>query len=165
MTRIELLELLVAHARSNGFNFRRWYAAGMRMDWTSASDAVKTLAEGRRYFALLFSHEFAESFWKAGKPMTFQVPPQEFPRTAADGTVKQVSRKGYTRRIARNDVWRYHLREMVATDEPLRYIRRFLPIVEELEGDPALSGETTGKNASGDPRFIVDPEDLIEDED
>ncbi len=160
MTRIELLELLVAHARSNGFSFRRWYAGAMRMEWTGASDAVKTLAEGRRYFALLFSHEFAESFWKAGKLMTFQVPAQEFARANPDGTIQRVSRQGYTRRMARTDVWRYHLREMAVAEEPLRYIRRFLPVVEELEDESAAPAEM-----AGDPRFIVDPEDLMGEED
>ena len=48
-----------------------------------------------------------------------------------DGRIVTVTRKPFTRRTLKADVWKYHLREMAAQDEPLRYIRRFLVI----EGD------------------------------
>jgi hypothetical protein len=133
MTRLELLQVLVGQARENGFAFKRWYVSRLGRPWISGQEAMETLASERRYYALLFSHEFAQSFWKAGELITFQVPTQTFSRAMPDGSVKVVRRKAYTRRSAREDVWRYHLREMAAIDEPLRYIRRFVRVVEELE--------------------------------
>ena len=149
MTRFELLQLLVAQARANGFEFRRWYVGKLGLPWTNARTAIETLAEQRRYYALLFSHEFAVNFWKAGEPMTFLVPMQSFQRKMADGSIGTVKRKGYTRRSARNDAWRYHLRLLAMSDEPLRYMRRYLRVEEELadEVEPAASAAQDDANS------------------
>ena len=74
MTRFELLHLLIAQARTNGFDFRKWYVSRLALPWQSTRQAVETLSTERRYYALLFSHEFASHFWKAGSQITFQVP-------------------------------------------------------------------------------------------
>jgi hypothetical protein len=105
------------------------------LPWVSARQSVEMLAVERRYYALLFSHEFASSFWKAGEVMTFQVPTQSFMRRMKDGTIGTVNRKGYTRRSAREDAWLYHLKELAAAEEPLRYMRRYLRVEEELEAE------------------------------
>lgn len=133
MTRIELLQLLVAQARANGFEFRRWYTGRLQMPWQSSRHAVEVLAEQRRYYALLFSHEFAQHFWKAGAPMTFLIPAQSFKRTRPDGSIVEVARKGYVRRSGRADAWKYHLKELALAEEPLRYMRRYLKIEDEVE--------------------------------
>ena len=137
MTRIELLRLLVGGARENGFQFRKWYVGKLGREWVSGEQAIEDLAQERRYYVLLFSHEFASNFWKAGETITFQVPQQTFKRQMADGTIGTVHRKAYTRRTAREDVWRYHLRELAVADEPLRYMRRYLRVPDELEPDLA----------------------------
>jgi hypothetical protein len=137
MTRFELLLLLVGQARSNGFEFRRWYVGKLGLPWRNTRQAVEMLATERRYYALLFSHEFASSFWKPGELITFQVPTQTFTRKMADGTIGTVNRKGYTRRRTRGDAWLYHLRELAAAEEPLRYMRRYLRVQDELEDDPS----------------------------
>jgi hypothetical protein len=133
MTRLELLQVVIAQARANGFPFKKWYVSRIGLPWTSAQEAVASLSTERRYYALLFSHEFASNFWKAGEQMTFQVTKQTFPRAMADGSVRLVTRKAHIRRSAREDVWRYHLREMAVAEEPLRYIRRFVRVAEELD--------------------------------
>ncbi len=138
MTRIELIRLLVGQARLNGFQFRRWYVGRLGRPWVNAEQAIEELAAERRYYALLFSHEFASSFWKAGALITFQVPQQTFKRRMADGSIGVVQRRAYTRRSAREDVWRYHLRELAVAEEPLRYMRRYL-LVEDTPA-PASTG-------------------------
>ena len=138
MTRVELLQLLVGQARSNGFEFRKWYVGKLGLPWESARQAVEMLALERRYYALLFSHEFASNFWKAGELMTFQVPTQSFMRKMKDGTIGTVNRKGYTRRSAREDAWLYHLKELAAAEEPLRYMRKYLRVEEDLEVEVAV---------------------------
>ena len=135
MTRLELLKIVIGRARANGFEFRRWYTARLALPWTSADEAVATLEQHRLYYALLFSHDFASTFWKSGAEITFQVPSQSFQRRMADGTIQTVSRKPFTRRSARKDAWRYHLREMALAEEPLRYIRRYLNVDEDLTDD------------------------------
>jgi hypothetical protein len=146
MTRFELLQLVVVQARANGFAFRKWYVSKLGLPWTDARQAVETLAAERRYYALLFSHEFASNFWKAGEVMTFQVPTQTFTRKMADGSIGTVVRKGYTRRSTREDAWLYHLKELAAAEEPLRYMRRFLRVEDDLTEE----NEVQQDNTSGD---------------
>ena len=86
--------------------------------------------------------------------MTLQVRTQSFSRRAPDGTMKTVERKGYIRRMTREDAWQFHLREMAMHEEPLRYIRRFLRVEEELEVQPVKAVEAR-------PIFLVDEEDLL----
>jgi hypothetical protein len=141
MTRFELLELLVGQARANGFEFRKWYVGKLGLPWETTKLAVEMLCQERRYYALLFSHEFAATFWKPGEKMTFQVPNQTFTRRKADGTIGTVTRKGYTRRSTREDAWLYHLREMASAEEPLRYMRRYLRVEDDLEAEAAVKEE------------------------
>ena len=132
MTKKEILHLLVLQARANGFELRKWYQAKIEREWTDSRTAMGTLASGHRYYALLFSHEFAQAFWRQGTQMQFVVPTQHFTRRNASGQLVTVTRKAYTRRTLKPDAWKYHLREMAACEEPLRYIRRFLVTHEEL---------------------------------
>jgi hypothetical protein len=132
MTKKELLQLLILQARANGLELRKWYQAKIDREWAGLESAMETLAAGHRYYALLFSHEFAQSFWRQGTQMQFVVPTQQFLRLNARGETVTVTRKAYTRRTLKANAWRYHLREMAGTEEPLRYIRRFLVTREEL---------------------------------
>ena len=134
MTRVDLLRALIRQAKTNGFEFRRWYTARMTLPWISFDAATLALSNQRRYYALLFEHEFAQSFWREGTNMTFVVPNSSFERISKDGTLQVVNRRGHTRRTVKADAWRYHLKAMAVTDEPLRYIRRFLLIEEDLTG-------------------------------
>ncbi len=139
MTRLELLTIVVGRARGNGFEFRRWYTSRLGIPWISAEASLKLLDQQRRYYALLFSHEFANAFWKAGEEITFSVPSQTFQRPMPDGTIKTVERKGFMRRSARRDAWKYHLREMALAEEPLRYLRKYLNVEEDLTDDLAAA--------------------------
>jgi len=139
MTRLELLTIVVGRARGNGFEFRRWYTSRLGIPWISAEAALKLLDQQRRYYALLYSHEFANAFWKAGEDITFSVPSQTFQRPMPDGTLKTVQRKGFMRRSARRDAWKYHLREMALAEEPLRYLRKYLNVEEDLTEDVAAA--------------------------
>ena len=64
MTRLELLTIVVGRARSNGFELRRWYTTRLELPWINAEAALALLDQQRRYYALLFSHDFASSFWR-----------------------------------------------------------------------------------------------------
>ena len=139
MTRKELLNLLVLQARANGFELRKWYQSKIERQWTSPEAAIATLASGNRYYALLFSHEFAQAFWRQGTQMQFVVPTQHFTRRNASGQLVTVTRKAYTRRTLKPDAWKYHLREMAAHDEPLRYIRRFLVTQEDVSQSKSVA--------------------------
>jgi len=149
MTRLELLTIVVGRARGNGFEFRRWYTSRLGIPWISAEAALKLLDQQRRYYALLFSHEFANAFWKAGEEITFSVPSQTFQRPMPDGTLKTVKRKGFMRRSARHDAWRYHLKEMALAEEPLRYLRKYLNVEEDLTEDVAAATADEATPTSG----------------
>jgi hypothetical protein len=145
MTRLDLLKILVGQARTNGFDFRHWFVTSLRRPWESPSAALAVIESQRRYYALLFNHDFAQSFWKAGQPITFQIPAQTFLRTMADGSVRVVKRKSFMRRSGRPDAWRYHLREMAIAEDPLRYMRKYLRVEDDLIDDLAIPVKATGK--------------------
>jgi hypothetical protein len=159
MTKQQLIQLLVGQARANGFEFRKWYTGKLGRTWENAQTALEDLARERRYYVLLFSHEFASHFWKAGEQITFQVSKQTFKRRMADGTIGSVNRKSYTRRSSREDVWRYHLRELAVAEEPLRYMRRYLRVEEELEPEVveaprAALGEPSAQAVAASRRVV-----------
>ena len=116
-------------------NFGAWFTSRLGLPWTDTRSAIECLANERRYYALLFSHQFAQSFWKAGEKMTFLVPTHTFKRTRPDGSVGIVTRKGYIKRSGRQDAWKYHLKELALMEEPLKYMRRYLRVEDEMEED------------------------------
>jgi hypothetical protein len=130
VTKRELLHLIVAQAGANGFDFCAWFQGKIEREWPGQDAALKTLAGGRRYYALLFSHDFAKLFWKQGELIQFAVPTSSFSRLNSRGEVITITRKAYTRRTLKPHAWRYHLREMSACEEPLRYMRKFLITAE-----------------------------------
>ncbi len=136
MTRTELLQLLIQQARTGGFEFRKWFTPNCGIPWSGAEHALEWLSRAERANLLLFSHDFARHFWRSGERVTFLVPSQSFQRVERDGTARTVQRKAHIRRSSRSDVWQFHLREMAAADEPLRYMRRYL-IVEETIAENA----------------------------
>jgi hypothetical protein len=139
MTRQELLRIVIRQARANGFQFRKWFQNVIDPSWDSFEDAVGILAQGRRYYALLFAHDFARAFWKQGSQISFVVPAASYTRRDKDGRIITVTRKPFTRRTLKADVWKYHLREMAAHDEPLRYIRRFLVIEGDVQQSKSVA--------------------------
>lgn len=156
MTRKELLRMVVLRARVHGFEFRRWYQSHIAPEWNGFEHAIETLESGKRYYALLFSHDFARHFWKKGTQITFLLPSHEYQRLDATGKVVTIKRKSFTRRSSRsnsNTVWQYHLEQMSVWEEPLRYIRRFILTEEELEaaGEAADSTEPA-EESTEEPR-------------
>ncbi len=139
MTRQELLRILIRQARANQFPFRKWFQATIEPTWKSFDDAVELLAQGRRYYGLLFAHEFARAFWKQGSQISFVVPGATYTRTDKQGRIVTVTRKPFTRRTLKADAWKYHLREMATHDEPLRYIRRFMVIEGDVQSSKSVA--------------------------
>lgn len=132
MNRKELLRLLLNQAQFNGFEFRSWFQSNVQSSWPGAEQALNLLASESRYYALLFSHEFAQSYWRTGARISFVVPSITYPRVNRRGEVVQVTRKPFTRRTIKPDVWKYHLRQMAAADDPITYLRRFLPMQDHM---------------------------------
>jgi hypothetical protein len=137
----EMLRMLLNHAQSNGFEFRRWYQATVLPEWPGGEEALDQLAQEGHYYTLLFSHEFARCFWKTGAPICFLVPSTTYSRVGGDGKVLQITRKPFTRRSVKPNVWKYHLREMAAAEDPVEYLCRFLPRQEQVKasGLPATA--------------------------
>lgn len=153
--------MIILRARVHGFEFRKWYQTNVEPEWAGFEQAVDVLDGGKRYYALLFAHEFARHFWKKGTQITFVLPSQEYTRIDANGKVVTIKRKSFTRRSSRstsNTVWQYHLEQMAVWDEPLRYIRRFILTDEELDaasGEEEPGEETAGKAETKEPKAAV----------
>jgi hypothetical protein len=133
MNRKELLRLLLNQAQFNGFEFRRWFQSQVQPSWPGAEQALSLLSVEGRHYTLLFSHEFASCYWRSGAQMSFMVPSITYPRVTAQGDVVQVTRKPFTRRKIKPDVWKYHLRQMAAADDPIDYLCRFLPAQDQAK--------------------------------
>jgi hypothetical protein len=129
--RLELLQLAIELASRNGFNFENWWQQQLQLPWGGVESSLEMLTDDRRYYSLLFSHGFASCFWKQGTRAAFTIPSSTYTRRDKDGNLIAVKRKAYIRRTLKADAWVYHLREMAATEEPLRYIRRFLLVPAE----------------------------------
>ncbi|GAA3765810.1 hypothetical protein [Terriglobus aquaticus] len=142
MTRIELLQHLITQARENGFEFRKWFRSHTARPWTTAMEAVEWLSQGSRAHMLLFSQDFARYFFREGERIRFIQPALAYQRVGPDGSIKQIRRRAHTRQSNREDVWLYHLREMAAAEEPLRYIRRYLLLDEVLQEASQVEAET-----------------------
>ena len=132
MNRKEMLRLLLNQAQFNGFEFRRWFQSHVQPLWPGADLALTLLAGEGRYYTLLFSHDFARSFWRTGSQISFSVPAITYPRVNGHGAIVQVTRKQFTRRTIKPDVWKYHLRQMAADDDPIAYLCRFLPAPDQI---------------------------------
>lgn len=144
VTKKELLRRVTVQARSNGFNLQAWFQSKISREWPGPEAAIDVLAAGHRYYALLFSHDFATHFWKQGEQIQFVVPTSQFSRVNSRGETITVTRKAFTRRTLKPHAWEYHLREMATFEEPLRYIRRYL-----MTPAGAQHPEKAGKNAGG----------------
>jgi hypothetical protein len=133
MNRKEMLRLLLNQAQFNGFEFRRWFQCHVQPVWPGAEQALSLLASEGRHYTLLFSHEFARCFWRTGAQISFMVPSITYPRITPQGDVVQVTRKPFTRRTIKPDVWKYHLRQMAAAQDPINYLCRFLPAADQVQ--------------------------------
>ena len=132
MTRNEDLHLLISQANANGFDLRRWYTVNIAPEWPGTDEAIEILTTEGRFFALVFSHDFARSFWSKGEPMQFVVPASTYSRVNGKGQVVTINRKPFTRRAIKADVWKYHVRQMAVSEDPIRYLHRFLPTHPDL---------------------------------
>jgi hypothetical protein len=140
MIQKETLEQLLNRAQFNGFEFRRWYETEVQPAWPGSEQALALLAGEGRHYTLLFSQEFARCFWKAGSEMRFNVPSMTYSRVNAQGKVVEVTRKPFTRRTIKANVWKYHLSQMAAAEDPVEYISRFLAPQDQdglEDSDPA----------------------------
>jgi hypothetical protein len=132
MNRKEMLRLLLNQAQFNGFELRRWFQTHVQPVWPGTEQALALLAEEDRYYTLLFSHDFACCFWRTGASISFRMPAVTYLRISPEGMVMEVTRKPHTRRTIKPDVWKYHLSRMVAADNPLEYICRFIPPQDQI---------------------------------
>jgi hypothetical protein len=123
----ELLQLILDQAEMNGFDLQPWFQLNIQREWPGAERALTLLSREGRYYALLFSHDFAQCYWRTGARISFTVPSITYPRVNSRGEVLVVTRKPFTRRTVKPDAWKYHIRQMAGADNPVAYLCRFLP--------------------------------------
>src|ERR1017187_3559707 len=122
MDRKEMLRRLVNQALFNGFEFRQWYQSHVQPVWPGTEQALTILASEGRHYTLLFSHDFARSFWRKGSQISFSVPAITYNRVNTRGEIIPVKRNPSPRRSVKADVWKYHLRQMAAAEDPVEYL-------------------------------------------
>ncbi len=132
MKRLEILVLGLKLAQSNGFDFQHWFQTHIQTEWPGTAEAIRMLTQQGRFYGLLFSHEFAQAIWKPGEQMQFLVPATTYQQRNRNGEFITVTRKPFTRRTTKSDAWEYHLQKMVVCQDPLSYLRRFLPTREDV---------------------------------
>jgi len=62
-----------------------------------------------------------------------------YSRVNSQGQVVEVTRKPFTRRTIKANVWKYHLSQMATAEDPVEYIGRFLALRDDglEDSDPA----------------------------
>lgn len=133
MKRIEILVMGLKLAQANGFDFRSWYQVYIDPEWPGPNEAIRLLTQQSRYIALLYSHEFAMAVWMPGEQMHILVPTKTYTQKNRYGEYVTVTRRQFTRRTTKSDAWQYHLKQMVICKDPLSYLRRFLPVPEDIQ--------------------------------
>ncbi len=128
-----MLRLLLNQAQFNGFEFRRWFQFHVHPVWPGFEQALSLLSAEGRHYTLLFSHDFARCYLRTGSQISFRVPSITYPRVTSQGDVVQVTRKEFSRRTIKPDVWKYHLRQMAAANDPVGYLCRFLPAQDQAK--------------------------------
>jgi hypothetical protein len=115
MTRQELLRIVIRQARTNGFRS----ASGFRPRSTPPGPALTT-----RWSCLPKGGATTLSFLPTNLPgrsgsrvlrSASSFPAASYTRRDKEGRIVTVTRKPFTRRTLKADVWKYHLREMAAT--------------------------------------------------
>lgn len=97
MTDKEILEKVILKAQEDGY----------QLDINYFNRAID-LADDKLYARLfIFSHDFAKAFWGEKKYKEFN---------PAYCIYRETNLK----------MWQYHLQQMVLTDEPLKYLEKFL---------------------------------------
>src|ERR1700689_5463084 len=84
--------------------------------------------------------------------MSFMVPAVSYPQRRKDGQIVTVHRRAFARRTLKADSWLYHVREMVEAPHPLKYIRRFVVLQEDI-----LAARQLRPDAAVDPPIRDDP--------
>jgi hypothetical protein len=141
MSRDEKLLTLIRKAETNGFELRDFFQSNIAPEWPGSEKAITMLSTEGRLAALIFSHDFAKAFWKRGAKMQFVVPGSSYSRLNAKGQVVTINRKAFTRRTIKPDVWQYHLRQMITSDDPIAYLDRFLPAEAESAAQNRIAVE------------------------
>jgi hypothetical protein len=96
MTNEEILKKAIDKAKSNGY----------KTDWI--------LPKGDSIYSVIFSHDFARSFWKGEKCTCI-------PDKDKEGNI-------YHKRNCKITTpdWRCHLQNMVLEEDPIKYLEKFL---------------------------------------
>ena len=139
MTRLELLTIVVGRARS------KWLRVPPVVHPAGSiclGSAPKLHSPSSSSSAVIMPFSFPTSSpTPSGKPandITFSVPAQSYKRPMPDGTVKTITRKPFIRRSSRRDAWRYHLGRWPSQRNPLRYLRKYLNVEDELLAERSI---------------------------
>jgi len=101
MTNEQILKKAIAKAKKNGYRFLNVIANG--------KDTLDDTIDGRLYYPLIFSHDFAQAFWGS--------------QSEIHCTYSQDGMGGIGEPLTD---WSYRLQQMVLEKEPLKYLEKFL---------------------------------------
>lgn len=91
--------------------------------------AVDYYIDEKKYYDTIFSHDFAKAFW--GEELT--IVDEHYKSEIVDKNIKEIGKAPYSL----NDdyiqswklefpKWKFHLREMILEENPLKYLEKFL---------------------------------------
>jgi len=86
-------------------------------------DIEYDLFQLKAYYSIIFSHPFAKAFW--GNKVVDDRNGQAFIRPQYD-FVEDSNDKEFPDTLGECYAWQYHLQQMVISDNPIQYLRRFL---------------------------------------
>jgi len=109
MTNEQILKKAIEKAVKNG-----WEAWNTQEGYYT----IEILIRERRYYSIIFSHDFARAFWGDGKRN------EEYIDYATKKPVYSYQISGNNWSYLKR--WQHHLQQMVLEEEPLKYLEKFL---------------------------------------
>ena len=97
------------HMHNNEEILKKAIEKAVKNGYKKYADELWELLHENNYYGTIFSHDFAKAFWGESKCDCMQTP---------NGTLHKDNCKERD--------WQYHLQQMVISDDPVKYLKKFL---------------------------------------
>lgn len=123
MEKEEILKKAIEKAESNGYKF--WHVDHKHIKYVQDENIFQYKKTPYNYYAgvyeTIFSHSFAKAFFKADSCYCCKKPVLENNKGRGGCC-------GWLHADSNDEVWKYHLQQMVLESDPISYLEQFLSI-------------------------------------
>ncbi|MBW2968536.1 hypothetical protein KY314_00250 [Candidatus Woesearchaeota archaeon] len=129
MEKGEILKKTIKKAIKNGWKKGERFLE----DWWDETNSFERIIYWKAYYHLIFSHDFAKAFWGEEKVDEFgykfeDMSDREIQSSYPKGFIYKAGETLYKQRNYDDaqQSWKFHLQQMVISEDPLKYLEHFL---------------------------------------